>query len=77
DNSSPRPLKEFISENSDPAIESFSPFPIPVVDSDSLRELLNNDSLSFSKNKSFHFHIPSSSRPPAKPPDDDEIKLNS
>nr|GEZ25349.1 hypothetical protein [Tanacetum cinerariifolium] len=38
DNSSPRPPKEFISENSDAAIESFSPSPIPVEDSDSLRD---------------------------------------
>nr|GEW21961.1 putative reverse transcriptase domain-containing protein [Tanacetum cinerariifolium] len=38
DNSSPRPLKEFIFENSDAAIESFSSFPIPVEDSDSLRD---------------------------------------
>ncbi|GJT90760.1 hypothetical protein Tco_1079605 [Tanacetum coccineum] len=36
DNSSPRPPEEFNSENSD--IESFSPFPIPVEDSDSLME---------------------------------------
>nr|GEU69979.1 hypothetical protein [Tanacetum cinerariifolium] len=35
DNSSPRPPEEFISKNSDAAIESFSPFPIPVEDSDS------------------------------------------
>nr|GEU82828.1 hypothetical protein [Tanacetum cinerariifolium] len=103
DNSSPRPPKEFISENSDAAIESFSPSLIPVKDSDSLMEeidlsftsddpmppgikeddydserdmlifleLLNNDSLSLPKNESFHFDIPSSSRPLAKPPDDD------
>nr|GEW08590.1 reverse transcriptase domain-containing protein [Tanacetum cinerariifolium] len=38
DNSSPRPPKEFVSENSDAEIESFSPFPIPVEDSDSLIE---------------------------------------
>nr|GEW49981.1 hypothetical protein [Tanacetum cinerariifolium] len=38
DNSSPHPSKEFNSENSDAAIESFSPFPIPVEDSDSLME---------------------------------------
>nr|GEZ37975.1 hypothetical protein [Tanacetum cinerariifolium] len=38
DNSSPRPSKEFISENSDAAIESFSPSPILVEDSDSLRD---------------------------------------
>nr|GEX07537.1 hypothetical protein [Tanacetum cinerariifolium] len=35
DNSSPRPPKEFISENSDAEIESFSPSSIPVKDSDS------------------------------------------
>nr|GEW68833.1 hypothetical protein [Tanacetum cinerariifolium] len=34
DNSSPRPPKKFNSENSDAAIESFSPSPIPVEDSD-------------------------------------------
>nr|GEX15153.1 hypothetical protein [Tanacetum cinerariifolium] len=33
DNSSPRPPKEFNSENSDALIESFSPSPIPVEDS--------------------------------------------
>nr|GFC11561.1 hypothetical protein [Tanacetum cinerariifolium] len=37
DTSSPRRPKEFISENSDAAIESFSPSPIPFEDSDSLR----------------------------------------
>nr|GEW73397.1 retrotransposon protein, putative, Ty1-copia subclass [Tanacetum cinerariifolium] len=102
DNSSPRPLEEFVSKNSNAAIESFSSFPIPVKDSDSLmeeidlsftpddpmppgieedydserdmlifEELLSNDSLSLPENESFHFNIPSSSRPPAKPPDDD------
>nr|GEY57595.1 hypothetical protein [Tanacetum cinerariifolium] len=40
-------------------------------------ELLSNDSLSLLENESFHFDIPSSSRPPAKPPDDDlEIWLS-
>nr|GEU94313.1 hypothetical protein [Tanacetum cinerariifolium] len=108
DNSSPHPLEEFISENSDAAIKSFSPFLIPVEDSYSLMEeidltltlddlmppgienddydsegdililevLLSNDSLSLSENESFHFDIPSSHRPPVKPPDDDEIKPN-
>nr|GEW01204.1 hypothetical protein [Tanacetum cinerariifolium] len=38
DNSSPRPPKGFISENSDAAIKFFSPSPIPVEDSDSLME---------------------------------------
>nr|GEV20105.1 hypothetical protein [Tanacetum cinerariifolium] len=41
DNSSPRPPKEFIYENSDAAIESFSPSPIPVEDSDSFMEEIN------------------------------------
>nr|GFB31863.1 hypothetical protein [Tanacetum cinerariifolium] len=35
DSSSPRPLKEFVSENSNAEIESFSPSPILVEDSDS------------------------------------------
>nr|GEX43794.1 hypothetical protein [Tanacetum cinerariifolium] len=108
DNSSPRLPKEFVSENSDTAFESFSSFPIPVEDSDSLmkemdlsftpdypmpsgieeddydserdiiilKELLSNDSLSSPENKSFHFDIPSSCRPPAKPPDGNTGNLN-
>ncbi|GKD58391.1 hypothetical protein Tco_1295900 [Tanacetum coccineum] len=99
DNSSPRPPEELNVENS---IESFSPSPIPVEDSNSLieeidlflipdnsmppgienddydsegdilflEELLSNDSPSLPENESFHFDIPSSPRPPAKPPDD-------
>ncbi|GJX84490.1 hypothetical protein Tco_0335264 [Tanacetum coccineum] len=105
DNSSPRPPEEFNSKNSDAIIESFSPSPIPVEDSDSLmeeidlfltpddsippgienddydsegdilflEELLSNDPLSLPENESFHFdryYVPSSPRPPAKPPDD-------
>nr|GEV81096.1 hypothetical protein [Tanacetum cinerariifolium] len=107
DNSSSRPPEEFIFENFDDAIESFSPSPIPIKDSNSLRdeinlsltpddsmppgiedddydsegdilkELLSNDSLSLPKNESFHFDIPSSPLPLAKPPDDDEIEPNS
>nr|GEW97406.1 hypothetical protein [Tanacetum cinerariifolium] len=108
DNSSPRPPKEFVSENSDAAIESFSTSLIPVEDSDSLmeeidlsftpdypmppgieegdydskrdilifEELLSNNSLSLPENKSFHFDIPSFSRPPAKPPDGNTEILN-
>nr|GEV00056.1 hypothetical protein [Tanacetum cinerariifolium] len=34
-----------------------------------LEELLSNDSLSLPENESFHFDIPTSSRPPSKPPD--------
>nr|GEW32597.1 hypothetical protein [Tanacetum cinerariifolium] len=106
DNSSPRPLKEFISKNSNTTIESFSSSPIPVEDSDSLmkeidlsltpddsmppgieddnydsegdilKKMPRNDSFSLPENESFHFDIPSSPRPPTKPPDDDEIKPN-
>ncbi|GKB68949.1 hypothetical protein Tco_0930361, partial [Tanacetum coccineum] len=39
-----------------------------------LEELLSNDSPLLHENKSFHFDVPSSPRPLAKPPDDDEIK---
>ncbi|GKA07358.1 hypothetical protein Tco_0686582 [Tanacetum coccineum] len=105
DNSSPRPPKESNSEISDATIESSSPSPIPVEDSDSLmeeidlfldlddsippgiesddydskgdilflEELLSNDSFSLAETESFHFDlydVPSSPRPPAKPPDD-------
>nr|GFB98295.1 hypothetical protein [Tanacetum cinerariifolium] len=38
DNSSPRPPEEFVSENSNADIESFSPSPIPNEDSDSFME---------------------------------------
>nr|GEY81836.1 hypothetical protein [Tanacetum cinerariifolium] len=37
-NSSPRPPKEIVSKNSDAEIESFSPSPIPIEDSDSFME---------------------------------------
>ncbi|GKB68950.1 hypothetical protein Tco_0930362 [Tanacetum coccineum] len=106
DNSSPRPPEELNSENSDAIIDSSSPSPIPVEDSDSLMEeinlfhtldasmssgienddydsegdifflegLLSNDSPSLHENESFHFDVPSSPRPLAKPPDDDEIE---
>nr|GEX38231.1 hypothetical protein [Tanacetum cinerariifolium] len=36
-----------------------------------LEDLFSNDTLSLPENELFHFDIPSSSRPPAKPPDDD------
>nr|GFA75557.1 hypothetical protein [Tanacetum cinerariifolium] len=38
DNSSPRPPEEFVSENSNAEIESFSPSPIPIKDNDSFME---------------------------------------
>nr|GEU84392.1 hypothetical protein [Tanacetum cinerariifolium] len=41
-----------------------------------LEELKSSYSLSLSENESFHFDIPSSPRPLAKPSDDDEIKQN-
>nr|GEV64249.1 hypothetical protein [Tanacetum cinerariifolium] len=100
-NSSPRLPEEFVFENSDADIESFSPSPIPIKDSDSLieeidlsfnpddpmpsgikeddddserdililKELFDNCSFSLPEKESFHFDIPSLSRPPAKPPD--------
>nr|GEU54468.1 hypothetical protein [Tanacetum cinerariifolium] len=42
-----------------------------------LKELPSNYSLSLPENESFHFDIPSSPRPHAKPPDDGEIEPNS
>ncbi|GJY88680.1 hypothetical protein Tco_0503308 [Tanacetum coccineum] len=60
DNSYPRPLEELNSER----------------DILFLEELLTNDSLSLSENESFHFdryYVPSSPRPPEKPPDDDGV----
>nr|GEU44440.1 hypothetical protein [Tanacetum cinerariifolium] len=41
-----------------------------------LEELLSNNSLSLPENESFHFDIPSSSRPPTKPPDGNTGILN-
>nr|GFD15728.1 hypothetical protein [Tanacetum cinerariifolium] len=38
DNSSPRPPEEFVSKNSNVDIESFSPYPIPIKDSNSHME---------------------------------------
>nr|GEW40420.1 hypothetical protein [Tanacetum cinerariifolium] len=108
DNSSPRPPKEFVSANSNAEIESFSPSPILVKDSDSLMEeidlsctpnypmppgiedvdydserdililkdLPSNNTLSFTEKESFHFDIPSFSRPSAKPPDGNTGILN-
>nr|GEW30520.1 hypothetical protein [Tanacetum cinerariifolium] len=108
DNSSLRPLEEIVSNNSHADIESFSPSPIPIKDSDLrmeeidstfnpddlmppgieeddddserdipiLDELLNNYSLSLPNNESYHFDIPSPSRPPAKPPDGNTGSLN-
>nr|GEW65010.1 integrase, catalytic region, zinc finger, CCHC-type, peptidase aspartic, catalytic [Tanacetum cinerariifolium] len=108
DNSSPHPPEVFVYENSNAEIESFSPSPIPIKDSDSLMEEINlsftpddpmppgieeddydskrdilileesldNYSLSLHENETFHFDIPSYSRPPAKPSDDNTRILN-
>nr|GEV47127.1 hypothetical protein [Tanacetum cinerariifolium] len=108
DNSSPPLPKEFVFENSNAEIESFSPSPIPVKYSDSFmeeidlsctpddpmppgiedddydserdilirEELLNNYSLSLPVIESYHFDIPSFSRPPVKPPDGNIAILN-
>nr|GEV21408.1 hypothetical protein [Tanacetum cinerariifolium] len=108
ENSSPCPPEEFVYDNSDADIESFSPSPILIKDSDShlekidlpftpddpmppgineddydserdipiFEELLDNYSLSLPENESYHFDIPSSSRPPAKPPDGNTGILN-
>nr|GEX99154.1 hypothetical protein [Tanacetum cinerariifolium]GEX99941.1 hypothetical protein [Tanacetum cinerariifolium] len=66
DNSSPRPIP--------PGIEEYD------YDSERdiliLEELLSNDFLSLLENESFHFDIPSFSRPPAKPPDGNTRILN-
>nr|GEX61714.1 hypothetical protein [Tanacetum cinerariifolium] len=107
DNSSPRPPEEFVSKNFNADVESFSPFPIRIEDSNSFmeeidltftpddpippsieeddddsrdilirEELFDNYSLPPPENESFHFDIPSFSRPPAKPPDSNTGILN-
>nr|GFC44403.1 hypothetical protein [Tanacetum cinerariifolium] len=40
------------------------------------KDLPSNNSISFAEKESFHFDIPSFSRPPAKPPDGDTGILN-
>nr|GEX52267.1 hypothetical protein [Tanacetum cinerariifolium] len=108
DNSSLRLPEEFVSENSNAEIESFSLSPIPVEDSDSfmeeidlsfnlddlmppiieeddydserdiliLNELPSNYYLLLHVIESYHFDIPSFSRPLAKPPDGNTGILN-
>nr|GEU30325.1 hypothetical protein [Tanacetum cinerariifolium] len=82
DNSSPRLPEEFVSVNSDAEIESFSPSPILDDDYDSERDILilknlpSNDTLSIPEIESFHFDIPSFSRPPTKPADGNTKILN-
>nr|GEU50805.1 hypothetical protein [Tanacetum cinerariifolium] len=62
DNSSPRPPEEFVSENSNANIESFSPSHIPVEDSDSRMEEIK---LTFT---------PDDPMPPSIEDDDDDSK---
>ncbi|GKC56895.1 hypothetical protein Tco_1084493 [Tanacetum coccineum] len=75
DNSSPHTPEELNSDIPDDTIESFSPSPIPVEDSDSLMEeidiFLAPDDLIPPEYESFHFDFPSSPRPLEKPPNDD------
>nr|GEU77529.1 reverse transcriptase domain-containing protein [Tanacetum cinerariifolium] len=78
-----RLIEKLLYDNSSPQIDltltsdDSMPPGIEKDDYDSERDILileefhSNDSLSLSKNKSFHFDIPSSPRPPTKPPDDD------
>nr|GFC01021.1 hypothetical protein [Tanacetum cinerariifolium] len=101
DNSSPRPPEEFVFENSNADVESFSPFPIRIEDSNSFmeeidltftpddpmppsieeddddsRDILIREELLENYSKSFHFDIPLSFRPPAKPTDGNTGILN-
>ncbi|GJX33124.1 hypothetical protein Tco_0242979 [Tanacetum coccineum] len=85
DNASPRPPEDSNSDETDLFLTSDDSMPpgIETDDYDSERdilffeELLTDDSLSLPEHESFHFesdYDPSSPRPPAKPPDDDEIE---
>nr|GEX88147.1 hypothetical protein [Tanacetum cinerariifolium] len=62
DNSSPHPLKEFFSENSNADVESFSPFPIRIEDSNSFMEEID---LTFT---------PDDPMPPSIEEDDDDSR---
>nr|GEU46164.1 hypothetical protein [Tanacetum cinerariifolium] len=83
---SPIPVKDSDSfmEEIDLSSNLDDPIPLSIEDNDYdserdiliREELLDNYSLSLPKNKSFHFDIPSFSRPPAKPPDGNTGILN-
>nr|GFB57999.1 hypothetical protein [Tanacetum cinerariifolium] len=62
DNSSPSPLEEFVSENSNANTESFFPSPIPNEDSDSLMEEIDL------------FYTPDDPMPPSIEDDDNDFK---
>nr|GFA01698.1 hypothetical protein [Tanacetum cinerariifolium] len=59
DNSSPRPPEEFIYENSNADIESFSPSPIPVKDRDNLfiERLLHDDPIPLPDTLEFSYDV--------------------
>nr|GEW87849.1 hypothetical protein [Tanacetum cinerariifolium] len=88
DNSSPRPPEEFDSDSLMEEIDlSFTldyPMPSNIEDDDYdserdiliLKDLPCNDTLSLPEIESFHFDIPSFSRPPTKPPDGNTGILN-
>nr|GEZ99488.1 hypothetical protein [Tanacetum cinerariifolium] len=84
-----RLIERLLYDNSSPQIDLSctldDPMPSSIEDDDDddserdisiLEELLDNYSLSLPVNESFHFDIPSFSRPPAKPPDGDTGILN-
>ncbi|GJU28687.1 hypothetical protein Tco_1167308 [Tanacetum coccineum] len=80
DNSSPRPPEELNEIDLFLTPDDSMPPGIENDDYDSkgdillLEELLSNDSPSLPENEPFHFDVPSSPRPPAKLPDNDEIE---
>ncbi|GKF06793.1 hypothetical protein Tco_0037461, partial [Tanacetum coccineum] len=85
DNSSPRPPEDSNSDEIDLFLTPDDSMP-PGIENDDydsegdilfFEELLTDDSLSLPEHESFHFesdYDPSSPRPPAKPPNDDEIE---
>nr|GEZ04659.1 hypothetical protein [Tanacetum cinerariifolium] len=83
---SPIPVKDNVSfmEEIDLSFTSDDPMPPSIEEDDDdserdiiiCRELLNNHSLSLPVIESYHFDIPSFSRPPAKPPDGNTGILN-
>nr|GEX28412.1 hypothetical protein [Tanacetum cinerariifolium] len=88
DNSSPRPPEEFVfdslMEEIDLSCTLDYPMPQGIEDDDYeserdiliLKDLPSNDTILIPEIESFHFNIPSFSRPPAKPPDGNTGILN-
>nr|GEV95758.1 hypothetical protein [Tanacetum cinerariifolium] len=73
-------IKRFLYDNSSPYYPMLPGIEDDDYDSERdifiLEDLLSNDSLSITKNESFHFDIPTFFRPPAKPPDGNTGILN-